>query len=327
MFLDISLLQRLCTYYTNSGVLKNRWQLMKMQTILITGAFGLVGRELTSSLSAAGHKVLSLRRNSQTAPFWDIDRKIIELGDCGPIDAVINLAGENIAAGRWTAARKRRIRQSRVESASLLTEFFAAAKQKPKALISASAIGFYGGRGDEALTEASPAGTGFLAETAQAWEAAIQPAAAAGIRTVQLRLGIVLSPAGGALAKMLPAFTMGLGGVLGSGRQWMSWISLRELPGIISHILGHEVLRGPVNAVSPGPVSNRDFTRTLAAVLCRPALLPAPRLLLRLLLGEMAEELLLASAKAQPRLLLDTGYVFQEPELEPALRHLLCKPG
>ncbi len=298
-----------------------------MQTILITGASGLVGRELTRSLSAAGHRVLPLRRNSQLALFWDIDRKIIELGDCGQIDAVINLAGENIVAGRWTAARKRSIWQSRVESAGLLAEFFAAAKNKPKVLISASAVGFYGDRGDEELTEASPAGTGFLAETAQAWEAAVQPATAAGIRTVQLRLGIVLSPAGGALAKMLPSFTIGLGGVIGSGRQWLSWISLCELPGIISHILRHEELRGPINAVSPGPVSNRDFTRTLAAVLRRPALLPAPRLLLKLLLGEMAEELLLASAKAQPRQLLDTGYVFQEPELKPALCHLLCKAG
>jgi uncharacterized protein len=300
---------------------------MSMQTILIAGASGLVGGELTRFLSAAGHRVLPLRRNSQTAPFWDIERKIIELGDCGPIDAVINLAGENIAAGRWTAARKERIRQSRIESTCLLAEFFAAAKQKPKVLISASAIGFYGDQGDEKLTEASPAGIGFLAETAQAWEAATQPATAAGIRTVQLRLGVVLSPAGGALAKMLPSFTMGLGGVLGSGRQWMSWISLHELPGIIKQIFAHEELRGPVNAVSPGPISNRDFTRTLATVLRRPALLPAPRLLLKLLLGEMADELLLASAKVQPRLLLNSGYVFLEPELEPALRHLLCKPG
>lgn len=298
-----------------------------MQTILITGASGLVGQELTYFFSAAGCTVLPLRRNSQTAPFWDIDRKIIELGDCGPIDAVINLAGENIAAGRWTSARKERIRQSRTASAKLLAEFFAAAQQKPKVLISASAVGFYGDRGDEELTEASSAGTGFLAKTAQAWEEAVEPCAAAGIRTVQLRLGVVLSSAGGALAKMLPSFTMGLGGVLGSGRQWMSWVSLRELPSIINHILQHQELRGPINAVSPCPVSNRDFTRTLAAVLCRPALLPAPRLLLKVVLGEMAEELLLASARAQPQKLLCSGYVFQEPKLAAALRQLLGRPG
>ncbi len=296
-----------------------------MQTILITGASGLVGRELTRSLSAAGYRILALHRNSQTVPFWDFKRKLIELGEYQKIDAVINLAGENIAAGRWTSARKKRIRQSRVEGTCLLAEFFAAAKYKPKVLISASAVGFYGDREEEELTEASPVGTGFLANVAQEWEAATQPATAAGIRVIHLRFGMILSSKGGALAKMLLPFTMGLGGSIGCGKQWMSWISLHELPNIISHILQHEDLHGPINTVSPSPVRNSEFTQTLAAVLHRPALLPVPRFLLKILFGEMASELLFASTKVKPLRLLESGYIFQEAELKTALCHLLHK--
>ncbi|WP_417915421.1 TIGR01777 family oxidoreductase [Candidatus Electronema sp. JM] len=292
--------------------------------ILITGASGLIGRELSRTLAEHGHNIFALRRKSwQIPPYWDIERGIIELGSCGPPDAVINLAGENIAAGRWTAERKQRMLRSRIASTRLLTEFFAQAEQKPKVLISASAVGIYGDRGDEELTERSHSGAGFLAELGQAWEAATEPAAAAGIRVVNARFGIVLSPQGGALATMLPPFRMGLGGCLGSGRQWLSWISLRELPMIIAHLLQHEELSGPVNLTAPQPVSNRDFTETLAHVLRRPAFLPAPVFLLKLLFGEMAEDLLLASAKVRPGRLLDSGYVFKFPELDAALRHLL----
>lgn len=293
--------------------------------ILISGASGLVGRELTQSLAAQGHHVFVLRRDTpQAAPFWNIDRKIIELGPCKQVDAVINLAGENIAAGRWTVARKERILRSRIDSTRLLAEFFAQAEHKPNVLISASAVGIYGDRGDEELSEDSSPGTGFLAHVAQEWEAASQPARAAGIRVVNLRFGIVLSTEGGALAKMLPPFKLGLGGVMGSGRQWMSWISRDEIPHIITHILQHEELHGPVNAVSPCPARNREFTQMLAKTLCRPALLPAPRFLLELLLGELGRELLFASTKVQPSRLLESGYVFREPDLTTALNHLFC---
>ena len=293
--------------------------------ILISGASGLVGRELLRALTAQGHQPLALRRAPCALPFWDIQRQVIGLGPHKEIDAVINLAGENIAAGRWTAVRRERIRSSRVDSARLLAEFFAAAERKPKVIISASAVGIYGDRGDEELTEASPAGQGFLAEVAQDWEAAWQPAEAAGIRVVRLRLGTVLSPEGGALAAMLPPFRLGLGGAAGSGRQWMSWISLSELPLIVSHILQHEELRGPVNAVAPGAVTNREFTRTLAQALRRPVFLPAPRFLLEAVFGGMAEELLLVSTKVRPAKLLKSGYVFREPELSAVLRRLLCQ--
>lgn len=292
--------------------------------LLISGASGLVGRELTQSLAAQGHQVFALRRNTTlSAPFWNIDRNIIELGSCKAIEAVINLAGENIAAGRWTAARKERILRSRIDSARLLAEFFANAAQKPKVLISASAVGIYGDRGEEELTEASSTGTGFLPEVGRAWEEAVIPAAAAGIRVVNARFGIVLSRQGGALAKMLPPFKLGLGGSMGSGRQWMSWISIHDLPGIIDHILGHEELSGPVNLTAPNPATNRQFTKVLGKVLRRPTLFPAPRLLLELLFGAMARELLLSSAKGTPDKLLESGYSFKEPDLEPALRTIL----
>lgn len=293
--------------------------------ILISGASGLVGRELTRALAGQGHHVTALSRDSRVLPFWDIQRQVVGLlPQQQAFDAVIHLAGESVSSGCWTAERKERIRRSRVDGTRLLAEFFAAAKQKPKVFIAASAVGYYGDRGEEELNEASPAGRGFLAEVAQAWEAALQPAAEAGIRTVSVRFGIVLSSAGGALAKMLPPFKLGMGGVLGSGKQWMSWISLNEVSSVISHILAHEELFGPVNLTSPFPVTNRDFTQSLAKTLRRPALLPAaPRFLLETLFGDMAKELLLASAKVRPAKLLESGYVFREPELTAALRGLL----
>jgi uncharacterized protein (TIGR01777 family) len=234
------------------------------------------------------------------------------------------LVGENIAAGRWTAERKRHILQSRIDSARLLAEFFAQAGQKkPKVLISASAVGIYGDRGEEELRESSSTGTGFLAEVGRAWEEATAPAVAAGIRVVNARFGTVLSRDGGALAKMLPPFKIGLGGILGNGKQWLSWLSIHELPSIIEHLLCHEELNGAVNLTTPHPVTNREFTKTLAKILCRPALVPAPRFLLQLLFGEMAKELLLASTKVRPVRLLESGYVFKFPELDAALRGLL----
>jgi uncharacterized protein (TIGR01777 family) len=241
------------------------------------------------------------------------------------LDAVVHLAGENIAARRWNAAQKARIRDSRVQSTKLLCETLAWLKYPPRVLVSASAIGFYGNRGDEELSEASPAGTGFLAEVCREWEAATEFAVGAGIRVVHLRFGVILSPRGGALATMLPPFRFGMGGRLGNGRQWMSWISLDDAVGSIYHALGSDRMRGPANAVSPNPVSNLEFTKTLGKVLGRPTIFPLPGFMARLAFGEMADALLLASTKVLPRALLDSDYSFLHPNLDGALRHVLGK--
>ena len=290
--------------------------------ILISGASGLVGRQVMQALATQGHQVRALaRNNTQTTPYWDIERKVIALGRDTDIDVVINLAGENIAKGRWTTAKKKRILQSRVESTRLLAHFFAQAEQKPKLMISASAVGIYGERGDEELTEESSRGAGFLADVGSAWEEATEPAAMADIRVANIRFGTVLSPEGGALAKMLPPFKLGLGGVIGNGRQYMSWISIDEIPTIIAHIIQHKELHGPINLVAPNPVSNRQFTKTLGRTLRRPTIFPIPQFMLKIIFGEMGKELF-ASAKAQPVKLLESGYSFQEPDLKAALLNL-----
>lgn len=238
-------------------------------------------------------------------------------------DAFVHLAGENIAAGRWTRARKARIRDSRVKVTRRLCESLAGLSQPPKVLVSASAVGYYGDRGEEVLTEESPAGMGFLSEVCRGWEAACEPAVQKGIRVVNLRTGMVLSAAGGVLPRMLLPFRMGLGGRIGSGRQFMSWIDLDDLVGVIFHALTCDTLAGPVNAVAPNPVINLEFTRTLGRVLRRPTFFCVPAWALRLALGEMADELLLASARVAPARLAASGYVFRYPELEGALRHVL----
>jgi len=239
------------------------------------------------------------------------------------VDAVVHLAGANIAAGRWTAARKVEIRRSRVEATRRLCESLAQAITPPKVLVSASAVGYYGDRGAETLTEASEAGSGFLPEVCREWEAAAEPASRAGIRVVHLRFGMILSPAGGALRKILLPFRFGAGGRIGEGGQFMSWIALDDVLGAIYHALCDDSVKGPVNVVAPGPVSNAEFTRTLAGVLRRPALFPLPAFAARLLFGEMADELLLTSARVMPARLQASGYRFRFPELEGALRHLL----
>jgi len=243
------------------------------------------------------------------------------------VDAVVHLAGANIAAGRWTPARKAEIRRSRVEGTRSLCEALSRLAHPPTVLVSASAVGYYGNRGTETLTEESPAGTGFLADVCRAWEAAAQPVSQAGIRVVNLRFGMILSPLGGALAKMLLPFKLGAGGRIGSGEQFMSWIALDDAIGAIQYALGEESVRGPVNAVAPAPVSNTDFTRTLARVLRRPALFPLPAFAARLLFGEMADALLLGGARVMPARLQAAGYGFRFPELEGALRHLLGRPA
>jgi uncharacterized protein (TIGR01777 family) len=237
---------------------------------------------------------------------------------------VIHLAGETIV-GRWTKAKKRRILESRRQGTGHLAEAVAKAAQRPRVFISASAVGYYGNRGDEILREDSPSGGGFAAEICRQWEAAAQPAAAAGVRTVQMRLGVVMSGEGGALQKMLPPFRLGLGGRLGDGRQWWSWVSVDDVAGAILHVLNHAELQGPVNTVAPQPVTNADFTKTLASVIKRPALFPMPAFAVRLVFGEMGEELFLASQRVEPAKLAASGYPFKHPELPRALEDILTE--
>jgi uncharacterized protein (TIGR01777 family) len=239
----------------------------------------------------------------------------------------VHLAGENIAKGRWNARKKARIRDSRVNGTRLLSEALTRLSKPPAVMVCASAIGYYGDRGDEVLREESASGSGFLAEVCRQWEAAAEPARKRGIRVVHLRIGVVLSPEGGALAQMLFPFRMGLGGKLGSGRQYFSWIAIDDLVTVIAHALTNDTLQGPVNAVAPHPVTNLEFTRTLGRVLARPTLFPMPALAARLAFGEMADELLLSSARVEPTRLLATAYQFRHPQLEGALRHLLGSAG
>lgn len=298
--------------------------------ILVTGSSGFIGSALLPFLTHAGHNVTSLVRPG-TRPganqlIWDPAAGRLDPASIAGFDAVVNLAGENIAGGRWTPERKQRIRDSRVKSTMLLAETLAGLSRRPRALVSASAAGYYGNRGDEALTETSTPGSGFLADVCRAWEDAARPAAAAGIRVVNLRFGMVLSAKGGALVKMLPPFKAGLGGPVGNGRQYMSWIVLDDVVGVIQHALATESLSGPVNVVAPEPVTNREFTKSLGRVLGRPAFLPLPAFAVRLLFGEMGDALLLASARVQPSRLAGSGYKFLHPELEGSLRHILSKP-
>jgi len=250
---------------------------------------------------------------------WDPARGMLDAAGLEGVDTVVHLAGENVGR-RWTAARRREIVESRVRGTRLLAESCARLTTKPEVLVSASAIGIYGVRGDEWLEESSATGDDFLAEVGRAWEDATAPARDAGIRVVHLRIGIVLNPAGGALAKMLLPFQLGVGGRLGSGRQWMSWISREDLVGAIHHALQTPSLQGPVNAVAPAPVTNAEFTRTLARVLRRPALAPVPAVALRALFGEMAQGTVLASQRVRPTVLEASGFRFAHPTLAQALR-------
>jgi uncharacterized protein len=300
--------------------------------VAVSGSTGLVGSEVVTVLSAAGHEVVRLVRRipalGEKAVRWDTEKGEVDAAGLEGLDAVVHLAGENIASGRWNAARKAAIRDSRVNGTRLLCDTLAGLARPPKTLVCASAIGIYGDRGEEALTEESPAAAGFLPEVCREWEAASEPAARKGIRVVVLRIGVVLSPKGGALSRMLPLFRAGLGGVIGGGHQYVSWVALDDLPLIILHALQCGDLSGPVNAVAPRPVTNREFTEALGKALSRPTPLPVPAFALRLAVGgEMADALLLASARGIPRRLEETGYQFRFPELPAALRHLLAGPG
>lgn len=294
--------------------------------IAVTGAGGLVGSTLVPLLTTGGHRVTRLVRRAagEGEATWDPASGVAPAALDG-VDALVHLAGESIAAARWTAAVKQRIRDSRVQGTRLLSEALASSPLPPKVLVCASAIGFYGDRGAEELTEESAAGTGFLADVVRDWELATVSARTAGVRVVNLRLGVVLSRDGGALAKMLLPFKLGAGGRVGDGRQYWSWISIDDAAGAIYHALMTGDLSGPVNAVSPHPVTNIEFTKTLGRVLRRPTVFPMPAFAARLALGEMADDLLLASARVFPRQLERTGYPFRQPLLETALRHVLAK--
>ncbi len=294
--------------------------------ILVSGSRGLIGSALVPALTARGHRIVRLVR-APTAPSpdqiaWDPGSGRIDARALEGIDAVIHLAGESIATGRWTAAKKARIRESRVRGTRSIADALAGLGRKPDVLVCASATGYYGDRGEEILVEDSEPGAGFLAEVVRAWEAAAAPARDAGIRVVHLRSGVVLSPGGGALARLLPVFRLGLGGRLGSGRQFMSWITIDDEVEAIVHALTRDDLRGPVNFVSPHPVTNREFTATLGRILRRPAPCAVPGAMLRLALGEVASELL-ASQRVHPARLLAAGYAFRYPAVELALHHLL----
>lgn len=279
--------------------------------ILISGSSGLIGSALKVDLEGAGHEVAALPRTFED-PI-----------DFSGVDAVVHLAGESIATGRWTPAKKRRIRESRVKGTAQLAKQIAHSEKKPAVFICASAIGYYGDRADDNLDESSEIGTGFLPEVCKEWEDATRSAEEAGIRTVRLRTGMVLSNAGGALQKMITPFKLGGGGVLGSGRQYMSWISLDDEVAIIRYLINNPTINGSVNLVSPNPVTNKEFTKTLGKILRRPTILPIPSFAVRLLFGEMGDALLLSSTRVYPRKLLDSGYEFKHPSLDTALRNIL----
>jgi uncharacterized protein len=296
--------------------------------VVISGASGLVGTELVSSLTAHGHSVRKLVRHSATSSneiSWNPESGNLNSKDLEGVDAVVHLAGENIAEGKWTPEKKERIRESRVKGTSLLANKLASLDSPPKVFVSASAIGYYGDRAEEILREDSGPGEGFLPDVCQAWEEAAKPAMEKGIRVVHPRIGIVLSPKGGALAKMLTPFRLGAGGKLGSGDQFMSWIALDDLIGVIEFALATESLQGPVNTVSPNPVTNSEFTKTLGHVIKRPTIFPMPAPVVRAIFGEMGDALLLASTRVHPAMLVTATYPFRYPELKGALHHLLAK--
>jgi uncharacterized protein len=297
--------------------------------ILISGSHGLVGTALIKALETEGHEIFRLVRHypsSEAEIEWSPDRYSIQLARIEGFDAVVNLAGESIAEGRWTDEKKRRIRESRVKGTKLLGDALANLTNRPSTFICASAIGYYGNRGDETLTESSAPGDDFLAEVCVEWEKATALATEKGIRVVNARFGVILDAHGGALAKMLPPFRMGIGGKIGSGKQWMSWIALEDVVGALKFVLANETLSGPVNFVAPNPVTNAEFTNTLGKALSRPTLFPIPAFGVRLLFGEMADALLLSSQRVEPQRLKATGYEFQYSQLQTVLSHALQKP-
>ena len=305
--------------------------------VAVTGASGLIGTALVERLHAGGHQVLRLTRSRPAAPdqvHWDPAAGELDPDALTKADAVVHLAATNIGEHlRWNARIKRELLESRVEGTSLVARAMAelatrsGGNEGPRLLVCASGVHYYGDRGDAVLTEADGGGPGFLAGVVRQWEAAADPARAAGLRVVHLRTGLVQDIGGAGLPKQVLLFRFGLGGRLGSGRQWLSWISLDDIAGAYLHAITHDELEGPVNAVAPDPVTNAEFTRILARVLGRPAFLHVPAIAPRLVLGELADELLFTSLRARPARLLETGYTFEFPDLETTLRHTLGRPG
>jgi uncharacterized protein (TIGR01777 family) len=287
--------------------------------IAVTGSSGLVGSALVPLLLSAGHEIVRLNRPAQ----WDPEQGTADVSAFNGVDAVVHLAGESIAAGRWTAARKKRILESRVRGTKLIAETISRLERGPQVLVSASAIGYYGDRGNEVLLETSSPGTGFLSDVCRQWEAATDAATRNGIRVVHLRTGLVLSSKGGALGKMILPFKLGLGGKMGSGDQYWSWISIDDFCAAILHCIQAAGLHGPVNMVSPTPATNLEFTKSLGRVLRRPTVFPMPAFVARIALGEMADSLLLASARVEPAKLLSSRFAFRHTDLEGTLSQLL----
>ena len=321
---------------TGEDIVRHATYDLSPQTIAITGSTGLLGEALVAFLTTGGHRVVRLVRSrsdvaryadrkDERAAYWNVERGEVDEAAFEGVDTVIHLAGESVYGLRWTEEKKRRIEESRVKGTRLLSEALARLDRPPATLLSASASGIYGDRGDTRLDESAQPGNGFLADVCHQWEAATAPAAEAGIRVVNLRIGLVLTPAGGLLKTGLPAFYLGLGGTAGSGEQYLPWIALDDVLYAVLHLLATPDLRGPVNLGAPEPVQQRDFVRTLGRVLRRPTFVHIPTSILRAVSGEFAEETVLTSIKMMPDALVNSGFSFAYPHLEPALRHLLGK--
>jgi uncharacterized protein (TIGR01777 family) len=285
--------------------------------IAVSGATGFVASALIPVLKTSGHMIVPLGRDFFAAS----NPKTLD-----GVEAVIHLAGDSVASSRWTAEKKSKIISSRMDTTRALCDAMGRMRKPPSVMICASAVGLYGDRGDELLDEESAPGRGFLPEVVAAWEAACAPARNLGIRVINVRFGVIVSPNGGALSKMIPAYRLGLGGRLGSGRQWWSWVSLNDVIGIIEYCLTHDAVRGAVNVVAPSAVRQIEFAQALGRALHRPSIIPMPAMVLKWVLGQMADEMLLASARIIPRRLTDSGYVFRDPELLPALMRMFQAP-
>lgn len=285
----------------------------------VTGASGLLGTALVPALRGAGHEVVRIGRGPDADVRWNPAAGLIDAAACEGVDAFVHLAGANVGQ-RWTPTHRREIRDSRVAGTTLIARTAAGLAPRPSVLVCASAVGIYGNSGDAVCDESTPSGHDFLADVVRAWESSADAARAAGVRTVHLRFGVILSRHGGALGRLLPVFRLGVGGRMGNGRQWMSWLSMDDAVGIVRFALEQRELSGAVNATAPSPVTNAEFTTTMARVVHRPALFPVPALALNLVFGEMAQATMLASQRVVPRLALSAGYVFRHATLEPALR-------
>lgn len=322
-------LQRMFVYRHNitaeDVAAHQRYRDRPRMTIAMTGTHGMIGKQLSAFLTTGGHRVLALVRGEplEGQLHWDPEIGVTNPEALEGIDAVIHLAGENISEGRWTDAKKTRIADSRIKGTRSLVESILKLEKKPKCFIMASAIGYYGERGEEIVTELNRPGDGFLADVCREWEAASLAAQEAGVRVVGVRMGVVLTLAGGALQKMIGPFSHGLGGVIGNGEQYWSWVTIDDVIGAFHHALMNDSISGPLNAVAPSAATNREFTKTLGYVLRRPTIIPMPGSLATMLFGEMADSLLLGSVRVDPMRLTQTGYQFRHPDLESALRHLL----